>query len=103
MVLGMIAISTNFAWQVVEPSHKSTVIFPSPTISITLGCITNTPDTMSLSQDAANLATLLAALTQPDTQAIRNAEATLKPFLKNPNSIPALFEVLAARGSQVSV
>ncbi len=58
---------------------------------------------MSLSQDAANLATLLLALTQPDTQAIRNAEVTLKPFLKQPNSIPALFEVLAARGVQVSL
>jgi len=56
---------------------------------------------MSLSQDAANLATLLMALTQPDTIAIRNAEAMLKPILKNPNSIPALFEVLAARTSQV--
>ncbi len=56
---------------------------------------------MSISQDATNLAALLAALIQPDTQTIRNAEATLKPFLKNPNSIPTLFEVLSARGSQV--
>lgn len=56
---------------------------------------------MALSQDAANLAGLLVALTQPDTVAIRNAEVTLKPFLKTPNSIPALFEVLSARGSQV--
>lgn len=56
---------------------------------------------MSLSQDALNLATLLIALTQPDTEGIRRAEATLKPILKNPNCIPALFEVLAARDSQV--
>lgn len=56
---------------------------------------------MSISQDAANLAALLFALTQPDTVAIRNAEATLKPILKNPNCIPALFEVLSSRGSQV--
>jgi hypothetical protein len=56
---------------------------------------------MSMSQDAANLAVLLFALTQPDTEAIRNAEATLKPILKNPNCIPALFEVLSSRGTQV--
>ncbi len=57
---------------------------------------------MSLSQDASNLAALLLNLTQPDTEAIRNAEKMLKPILKNPNSVPALFEVLSARGSQVS-
>jgi hypothetical protein len=58
---------------------------------------------MSLSQDAQNLASLLFNLTQPDTTAIRNAEAMLKPIWKNPNSVPALFEVLAARGIQVSL
>lgn len=58
---------------------------------------------MSLTQDAQNLAALLLNLTQPDTVAIRNAEAMLKPILKNPNCVPALFEVLAARGVQVSL
>ncbi len=58
---------------------------------------------MSISAEASSLASLLLALTQPDTEGIRNAEATLKPLLKNPNCIPALFEILFARGAQVSV
>ena len=57
---------------------------------------------MSLSPDATNLAALLLNLTQPDTEAIRNAEKMLKPVLKTPNCVPALFEVLSARSSQVS-
>ena len=57
---------------------------------------------MSLSAEATQLASLLLNLTQPDTIAIRNAEAQLKPILKNPNCVPALYEVLSARGNQVS-
>ncbi len=57
---------------------------------------------MSLSAEATNLASLLLCLTQPDTEAIRNAEQTLKPVLKNPKCVPALFEILFARGTQVS-
>ena len=56
---------------------------------------------MSLSEDAAQLASILVCLTQPDTEAIRNAEATLKPLLKDQRSIPALLEVVYARGTQV--
>lgn len=56
---------------------------------------------MALSQDAGSLAGLLLNLTQPDTEAIRAAEKMLKPILKNPSSVPALFEVLFARGLQV--
>lgn len=55
---------------------------------------------MALSQDAANLSTILLNLTQPNTEVIKSAETMLKPILKNPNSIPALLEVLYARGSQ---
>jgi hypothetical protein len=57
---------------------------------------------MALSAEATQLAALLVNLTQPDTQAIRNAEQALKPILKNPNCVPALYEVLSARGTQVS-
>lgn len=56
---------------------------------------------MALSSEASQLSSLLVNLTQPNTEVIRNAEAQLKPILKNPNSIPALYEVLAARGAQV--
>jgi HEAT repeat protein len=55
---------------------------------------------MSLSEDGNKLATLLVALTQPDTNAIREAEVALKPILKDARSIPALMEVLEARGTQ---
>lgn len=55
---------------------------------------------MSLSADATQLAALLVALTQPDTNAIREAEGALKPILKDARSIPALMEVLETRGSQ---
>jgi hypothetical protein len=54
----------------------------------------------SLSPDAVQLAALLMALTQPDTEAIRRAETTLKPILKDARSVPPLMEVLAARDSQ---
>lgn len=55
---------------------------------------------MALSTDATNLASLLVCLTQPDTNAIRNAEKQLKPILKDSRCVPALFEVLSARSSQ---
>eukprot|EP00566_Odontella_aurita_P037189 CAMPEP_0113564156 /NCGR_PEP_ID=MMETSP0015_2-20120614/21460_1 /TAXON_ID=2838 /ORGANISM="Odontella" /LENGTH=82 /DNA_ID=CAMNT_0000466201 /DNA_START=221 /DNA_END=465 /DNA_ORIENTATION=- /assembly_acc=CAM_ASM_000160 len=53
-----------------------------------------------MSEDAARIAALLSALTQPDTTAIRNAEVALKPILKDARSVPALVEVLKARGNQ---
>jgi hypothetical protein len=56
---------------------------------------------MALSPDATQLSTLLTNLTLPDTQAIRNAEIQIKPLLKHPNCVPALYEILSARGAQV--
>lgn len=58
---------------------------------------------MALSAEATHLATLLVNLTQPNTEIIKNAEAQLKPLLKNPNCIPALYEILDARSTQVRV
>lgn len=55
----------------------------------------------TLSSDAASLADLLVALTQPDTEAIRQAEASLKPVLKDPRCVPALVEILKAKDNQV--
>ena len=54
-----------------------------------------------LSADAAGLANLLVALTQPDTEAIRQAEVALKPLLKDPRCVPALVEILKAKDTQV--
>ena len=56
---------------------------------------------MSSADAAAQLAQLLAALTHPDTNAIREAEVALKPLLKDGRSVPALVEVLKSRGTQV--
>lgn len=58
---------------------------------------------MPLSEEAQQMAALLLALTQPDTQGIRQAETSLKPLLKDPRSVPALVEILKARGEQVRV
>lgn len=58
---------------------------------------------MALSGDAAALANLLAALSQPDTNAIRQAEVALKPLLKDPRCVPALVEILKAKETQVSI
>jgi len=49
---------------------------------------------------ATQIAQLLAALTHPDTNAIREAEINLKPLLKDPRCVPALIDVLKARGAQ---
>ena len=57
---------------------------------------------MPSNEDVTQMASLLLALTQPDTNTIRQAELTLKPILKDERSIPALLEVLKGRGSQVS-
>lgn len=57
---------------------------------------------MALSADALQLSNLLAVLTQPDTEAIRQAELALKPLLKDPRCVPALVEILKAKDSQVS-
>ena len=54
-----------------------------------------------LSEDAVQLSALLVALTQPNTEAIRSAEATLKPILKDVRSVSPLMEVLSARNTQV--
>mmetsp|Transcript_20410 Transcript_20410/g.36828 ORF Transcript_20410/g.36828 Transcript_20410/m.36828 type:complete len:1073 (-) Transcript_20410:64-3282(-) len=54
----------------------------------------------ALSADAASMANLLVVLTQPDTEAIRQAELALKPILKDPRCVPALVEILKARDSQ---
>jgi len=53
-----------------------------------------------MSQEAAQIAQLLSALTQPDTNAIREAESKLKPILKDARCVPALVEVLKAQGQQ---
>ncbi len=55
----------------------------------------------TLSADATSMAGLLTALTQPDTEAIRQAEVALKPILKDPRSVPALVEILKAKDTQV--
>lgn len=51
--------------------------------------------------EVQQLASLLTALTQPNTDAIRAAEVALKPILKNPQCIPALVQIIEARNSQV--
>eukprot|EP00538_Stauroneis_constricta_P000300 CAMPEP_0119561076 /NCGR_PEP_ID=MMETSP1352-20130426/16613_1 /TAXON_ID=265584 /ORGANISM="Stauroneis constricta, Strain CCMP1120" /LENGTH=1073 /DNA_ID=CAMNT_0007609195 /DNA_START=287 /DNA_END=3508 /DNA_ORIENTATION=- len=53
-----------------------------------------------MSSDAAQLSQLLAVLTQPDTEAIRQAELALKPLLKDPRCVPALVEILKAKDTQ---
>jgi HEAT repeat protein len=58
---------------------------------------------MAMSADATQLATLLSVLSQPDTEAIRQAEVSLKPLLKDPRCVPALVEILKAKDTQVSL
>ena len=48
------------------------------------------------------MASLMLALTQPDTETIRQAEVALKPILKDARSVPALLEVIKGRGVHVS-
>ena len=55
----------------------------------------------TLSADATSLAGLLSALTQPNTETIRQAEVALKPVLKDPRCVPALVEILKAKEHQV--
>jgi hypothetical protein len=57
---------------------------------------------MAMSADAVQLGILLSVLTQPDTEAIRQAELALKPLLKDPRSVPALVEILKSKDTQVS-
>lgn len=57
---------------------------------------------MALSADATTIADLLAALTHPDTNAIRQAEVALKPLLKRPECVPVLVEVIKGRDTLVS-
>lgn len=54
----------------------------------------------ALSADAAQMATYLSALTQPDTNIIRQAEVALKPILKNQQCVPAMIEVIKAQNAQ---
>ncbi|KAG7364468.1 heat repeat-containing protein [Nitzschia inconspicua] len=54
----------------------------------------------ALSPEATTMANLLIVLTQPDTEAIRAAERSLKPLLKDPRCVPALVEILKARDNQ---
>lgn len=56
---------------------------------------------MTTAEDVNQMASLMLALTQPDTETIRQAELALKPILKDARSIPALIEVLKGRGVQV--
>lgn len=55
----------------------------------------------TLSADATSMAAMLTALTQPDTEAIRQAEIALKPVLKDHRCVPALVEILKAKDTQV--
>ncbi len=55
-----------------------------------------------MSADATAMANLLVVLTQPDTEAIRQAELAMKPILKDPRCVPALVEILKAKDIQVS-
>ena len=55
----------------------------------------------ALSADARTMADLLAALTHPDTNAIRQAEVALKPLLKKKECVPILVEVIKARETLV--
>lgn len=47
--------------------------------------------------------THLTALTHPDTNAIRNAEAAIKPMLKDPRCVEALLDVLSNFSNDASV
>jgi hypothetical protein len=53
-------------------------------------------------EDVTQMASLMLALTQPDTETIRQAEQALKPILKDARSVPALLEVIKTRGVHVS-
>mmetsp|Transcript_13102 Transcript_13102/g.31597 ORF Transcript_13102/g.31597 Transcript_13102/m.31597 type:complete len:1068 (-) Transcript_13102:113-3316(-) len=53
--------------------------------------------------DGATLIQLLTALTQPDTNTIRQAEAALKPVLKNPASMITLWQVIADTSQPIAV
>lgn len=55
----------------------------------------------ALSADAKTMADLLAALTHPDTTAIRQAEVALKPLLKKPECVPVMVEVIKSRDALV--
>ena len=54
----------------------------------------------ALSTDASQMATYLSALSQPDTNIIRQAEVALKPILKQPQCVPAMVEVIKAQSIQ---
>ena len=53
--------------------------------------------------DVNTLVSLLTALTQPDTNTIRQAEAALKPILKNPACMTLLWQVIADAQQPIAV
>jgi hypothetical protein len=108
-----------FSNQMAAPNHnnnknnhhsKSQLVKPSPFINF-ISFTSDSPPTNhspfpsnqehrimeALSADAKIMADLLAALTHPDTNAIRQAEVALKPLLKRPECVPVLVEVIKAR------
>lgn len=58
---------------------------------------------MASQEDVTQMASLLLGLTQPNTDTIRQAESALKPILKDPRSVPALFEIIKGQGVHVSI
>lgn len=58
---------------------------------------------MSALPTVEQLVQCLKALTQPDTNTIRQAEAQLKPVLKNPQCMPILWQVVANPQNDVAV
>ena len=53
--------------------------------------------------EIASLVSLLTALTQPDTNTIRQAEAALKPILKNPACMNPLWQIIADTNQPIAV
>ncbi|KAL7577307.1 hypothetical protein ACA910_002046 [Epithemia clementina (nom. ined.)] len=53
--------------------------------------------------DVATLVSLLTALTQPDTNTIRQAESALKPILKNPACMTPLWQIIADTNQPIAV
>ena len=53
--------------------------------------------------EVQQLASLLSALTQPDTNTIRQAELQLKPVLKNPASMMILWQIISNTQNDVAL
>ena len=67
--------------------------------------IHNSNNELSSSSSSSSLLFIqhLTALTQPDTNTIRNAELALKPMLKDPRSIEALLAILISNDTNTGV